>query len=66
MSKLVLILDIPDRQLEQLKKDAIAGFSAWSDTNLGTATEGKEQYWPSRLELFAMRILLFEMKKESL
>jgi hypothetical protein len=57
--KVSLNIDIHDKQLAQLKEEALKKFNEWDNE-----TENKTRYWPTPLELFAIRILLFELKKQ--
>ena len=63
MAKVLIIMDVPDTQLAQLEKEAQDRFSKWTDDALDGKKAVPQIYWPSALELFAIRVLLFEMKK---
>jgi len=61
--KINLNIDITEKQLEQLEAEALRSFNDWSDTS-ARPTAKAEDYWPTPLELFAMRLLLFEITKK--
>ncbi len=61
--KISLNIDINDKQLAQLKDEAQKSFNNWSDTFVDSRHEDNG-YWPTPLELFAIRLLLFELTKE--
>jgi hypothetical protein len=65
MAKVLVIMEIPDNQLASLEREAQERFSKWTDDALDSKKAVPQIYWPSALELFAIRILLFELKKSA-